>query len=213
MLGRAMFIFIYIAVLHISSCAALRIKPLPSIDMSALSLEDFDATYNNELPLIIRGSTTCPNNLDFTNIHQYCKGNVPLSFVHTKSESNDTWAGLMAGENKHSIDFTAFVRSMGSSDSLRFMFDLPMSEVCPSLPRHVTIPHFVNVFTSQFLFRHISTSGDVDNSTEWKKYCPRLPFFNMYLAEAGFQTNLHIDALHSAFSKNGAFFFCFFTSS
>ena len=189
----------------------LNIVPLPKYDVNELSLHEFDTIYNDKLPVIIRGSTACPMNLDFTNIHDHCKGGeVPLSFVHTKyqttSESNNEtyWAGLVSGDNEQTIDFGTFVDSMGTSNSEpRFMFDLPMAHFCPSLPSRIHIPpHFVNIFTSQFLWRHLSdvkSKVDDNNSTEWRKYCPRLPFFNMYLAEGGFETDLHIDAMHSAF--------------
>ena len=81
---------------------------MPKYNVNELSLHDFDTIYNDKLPVIIRGSTACPTNLDFTNIHDHCKGGeVPLSFVHTKyqttSESNNEtyWAGLVSGDNEN----------------------------------------------------------------------------------------------------------------
>jgi len=200
-------------------CSTLTIKQLPKHNVEDFTVDEFDAVYNDKLPLIIQGSTACPANLDFNNIHQYCKGQIPQNFVHTKyesvdnGESNNTyWAGLVAGEKDQKVNFEAFVQTMGTSDdnTLRFMFDLPMAEICPTLPRQVRIPpHFVNIFASHFLWRHLNdiesrgTEEEImshnSNNTGWERYCPRLPFFNMYLAEGGFQTDLHIDAMHSAF--------------
>lgn len=182
-------------------CRSLNIKPLPKHNVADLPLDTFDSIYNDKLPVIIRGSSACPRDFNFSNIHQFCKGQIPLSFVHTKSKSNEThWAGLMAGDIQETIDFETFVGTMGTTDDLRFMFDLPMVEVCPTLPPQVQIPpHFVNMFSSHFLYRHLSDETNKNDSAEWKRLCPKLPFFNMYLAEGGFETDLHIDAMHSAF--------------
>lgn len=201
-------------------CSTLTIKQLPKHNVEDITVDEFDAVYNDKLPLIIQKTTACPANLDFNNIHQYCKGQIPQNFVHTKYESVDNgesnitahWAGLVAGEKDQRVNFETFVQTMGTSDdnTLRFMFDLPMAEICPTLPRQVRIPpHFVNIFASHFLWRHLddiksrSTEAEImshnSNNTGWERYCPRLPFFNMYLAEGGFQTDLHIDAMHSAF--------------
>lgn len=188
-------------------CRALEVLPLPKFSVDSLSLEQFDEVYLDKLPVIISGSTACPKDVDFTNIHDVCVGKLPGNFVHTKftkaqQETNETyWAGLKAGAVEETVDFGSFVREMGTKEELRFMFDLPMVEICPSLPPKIRIPpHFVSIFSSHFMYRHLSKDYKTKNSKyEWKKLCPKLPFFNMYLAEGGFETDLHIDSLHSAF--------------
>jgi hypothetical protein len=189
---------------------ALRTQPLPKINVGQLSLEEFDSVYLDQKPIIIRGSTACPADLELSTIHRHCEGSIPGNYVHTKCQpttststaertNNEThWAGLKAGSNEETVDFGAFVHSMGSSEDLRFMFDIPMVEICPTLPREIRIPpHFVNMFASHFQYRHLAEEMEEDDDP--KGLCTRLPFFNMYLAEAGFHTDLHIDSYHTAF--------------
>lgn len=181
------------------SCRALKIQPLPKFHVESLSLEDFDSVYLDKLPVVLKGATACPSGLDFSNAHNVCQGTIPGNFVHTKETKESIWAGLKAGEIEDMVDFESFLDEMGKGEALRFMFDLPMVEICPSLPPKVHIPpHFVNMFSSHFMYRHLKENEN-DNGHAWKGQCPRLPFFNMYLAEGGFQTDLHIDALHTAF--------------
>jgi hypothetical protein len=153
------------------------------------------------------GATACPNHLNFDTISHVCKGSVTGNYLRTQgdrtsssSENNLNWAGLApAGSEQDTIDLLDFVRSMGnnhnSSDDqqqLRFLFDVPLVELCPTLLKDIFIPpHFVNRAASQFLYRHLSDE-DIGK-------CESAPFFNMYLAEEGFETNLHVDAAHTAF--------------
>ena len=184
-----------------SSCQGMVVQPIPRHHVDSLSIEEFDSIYLDRMPLIVQGSTACPAEVDLSSIHDYCRGDIhiPGSLIHTKTKNGSEWAGLKAGSRNETVDFGDFVRSMGSSDKLRFIFDLPMVEICPKLPQHIRIPRqFVNIFSSHFQYRHLASAYQ-EGSPEWKRLCPKLPFFNMYLAEQGFETDLHVDAMHSSF--------------
>jgi hypothetical protein len=217
-------------------CQALRIEPLPKVHVDQLSLDDFDSMYlNQNKPIIIRGSTACPADLTLSTIARHCQGSVgiPGNYVHTMfttttnnkeaqqnttsttthSHSHSHWAGLKAGPSDDLVQLDAFVQSMGrsSEDELRFMFDIPIMELCPRLSRAVRLPPpLLNIFASHFQYRHLqyeqqqhninnNNNGEDAGTNSSKGICTRLPFFNMYLAEAGFATDLHIDSLHTAF--------------
>merc|ERR1712139_689631 len=75
------------------------------------------------------------------------------------------------------------------------MFDVPLASYCPSGMSAIQIPrHFSKVFATQWRWRHLS---DADGQK-----CADLPMYNLYLAEAGFRTNLHVDAHHTAFTAS-----------
>ena len=171
---------------------ALTIKDLPKIHVDSLSIDDFDTLYLDQQPIILEGVTTCPASLDLQNIGEHCNGAVRGNYIRTRSRSSPEWAGLQQGNADETVNFLEYVHSMGTNDELRFMFDVPMLEICPSLLPEVRLPpHFVNAFASQHLRRHLSDDDPAK--------CQTTPFFNMYLAEAGFETDLHIDAAHTAF--------------
>ena len=104
-----------------------------------------------------------------------------------------------------------------------------MAEICPEMMSDVMIPgHFVSVFANQNKYRKtksVSSSSpteklrgnsihnditkmtseslrenqELDDELSIDDVCTDLPFYNMYLAEDSFQTDLHIDAHHSSF--------------
>jgi hypothetical protein len=174
-------------------CLGMTIEPLRKVHVSELSVEEFDSAYLDKRPVIITGATACPGDFNFSNIHQYCDGHVPGSYIRTKSRGSGEWAGLKAGDEQEDVDFLEFASSMGTGEGeLRYMFDVSMVEQCPSLLNNVRIPpQFVDSFASQFLWRHLEESDP--------RKCDNAPFFNMYLAEGGFETDLHIDSAHTAF--------------
>ena len=183
---------------------AMTIKPLPKIHVDSLSPQTFDAVYLDKAPVILVGSsnaiaTACPaEKLQLSKIEQSCSGWVQGKYVktHIKAATNkgeEEWAGLKDGSNEK-VDFLHFIQGMGKQQSgspPRYMFDVPMRNLCPSLLTSIHIPpQFVGIFESQFLWRHFKD----DNQK-----CAEMPFMNMYLAEAGFETDLHIDSANTAF--------------
>lgn len=236
-----MHVFLPIILLALLSCIgntctnAFKIEPLPKAHVDQLTISDFKSIYLDSKPIILTGTTACPTKLDFENIHQYCRGNIPGNYVNKKSKSKreSKWAGLEEGDKRRIIDFNQWVDEMGSGkDQPEFMFDVPMAEVCPTLMSDVMIPgHFVGVFASQYKYRrgksynsdqlqlrgkaNANTDGEMNNHNhnhnhkheeiemeidmDMSDICTDLPFYNMYLAEESFQTDLHIDAGHSAF--------------
>lgn len=112
------------------------------------------------------------------------------------------------------------------NESPEFLFDVPMVEICPSFYGKISIPaHFIGKFASQFKHRKTNkrkskssrmkqsdglrktkeseNSKDQNNNIDSQKIlnelCTNLPFFNIYMAEKSFQTDLHIDAGHTSF--------------
>lgn len=174
------------------------VEPLPKVHVDDLPPAQFDAIYLDQLPVIITGTTTCPTQLsDFQHIDQHCSGWIPGNYVKTKARDGGEaeWAGFSkpSGFNEN-IDFLKFVKSMDHSNELspRFMFDVSMVDLCPQLLSHIHVsPQFVGIFASQFLW-HQYRDDDVHK-------CSNMPFMNMYLAETGFETDLHIDSAHTAF--------------
>jgi len=179
--------------LVLSAGAGARILPIPRVHVDQLSVEEFDATYLEKLPIIITGVSTCPANVGFQNLGKYCGGFMDSRMIKVKTNKSE-WAGLEGGTDE-SMPFMDFIDSMGKAPVLRYVFDLQITVNCPSLLSNVHVPaHFTKVFARQWLTRHMRE----DNHRK----CERLPFYNMYLAEAGFQTNLHIDSGHTAFTAS-----------
>ena len=176
-------------------CSGLTIEPLPRVHVDDLSNEDFDSLFLDRLPVVLSGTTACPKDLSFSHLEEHCDGSVPGQYVHTKDRGGGRqWAGMKPGDESETVGFVDFARSMGATpgEEPRFMFDIDMVDVCPSLLGEVQIPpQLVNIFASQFLWRHLPDSDP--------RKCRELPFFNLYLAEDGFQTDLHIDMTHTAF--------------
>ncbi len=202
---------------------AYELQPLPKIDVSNLSTQSFDETYLDKLPLILSGVSICPPRMDFKTVQKECHGKIPLNYVHKKSVTEGAWAGLKAGDKNQIIDFNEWVLHMGKKTSTRqsddkdpqFLFDVPMVEICPNLYGNVSIPaHFIGKFSSQFQYRKFNSvmeqqadgglrkakdASQDDKSKVLNELCTDLPFFNIYMAEESFQTDLHIDAGHTSF--------------
>eukprot|EP00814_Leptocylindrus_danicus_P003859 CAMPEP_0116011306 /NCGR_PEP_ID=MMETSP0321-20121206/4496_1 /TAXON_ID=163516 /ORGANISM="Leptocylindrus danicus var. danicus, Strain B650" /LENGTH=478 /DNA_ID=CAMNT_0003480527 /DNA_START=45 /DNA_END=1479 /DNA_ORIENTATION=+ len=175
----------------------MMVEPLPKVHVDDLK-DQFDEMYLDQLPVIITGTTACPGQLsDFQHINRHCGGWVPGNYVKTKANNANEaqWAGFNKATGfDEKIDFLNFVESMGRSDDIspRFMFDVSMVDICPQLLPHILLPpQFVGIFASQYLW-HRYEDDDV-------RKCSNMPFMNMYLAEAGFETDLHIDSAHTAF--------------
>lgn len=173
-----------------------RIVQLPRFHVDALSPEEFDKLYLDKEPVILSGATTCPKGLTVDTIGTFCHGNVK-HYIQSKNAINDTgsWAGLKRHPSREDVDIAEFVRGMGSAQDLRFVFDLPMYKICPSLVPNVMLPpHFVRTFIPQSEQRSIPS---------WSpKKCIKLPFYNVYMAEAGFESDLHVDRGHTAFTAS-----------
>ena len=213
---------IYLLVLQLSH-GVLTFEPLPKVHVNELSISDFETNYLNKKPIILTGTTACPTKLDFSNIHDYCRGEIPGSYINKKSTQESKWAGLEEGDKRKSVNFNEWVDDMGSGkEEPEFLFDVPMAELCPTLMSEVMIPgHFVGIFASQYKYRKSQSSAEqlrgnanvkaessiqadaaaaaANESVGISNLCYNLPFYNMYLAEDSFQTDLHIDAGHTAF--------------
>jgi len=173
-----------------------KVVPISRFHVDALSPEAFDELYLDKLPVILSGTSTCPRGLTVDTIGTVCHGDVK-HYVRYKNAANDTgsWAGLKRRPSQDALDIADFARGMGSSEHLRFVFDLPMYKICPSLVPNVMLPpHFVRTFIPQSEQRGMSS---------WSpKKCINLPFYNVYMAEAGFESDLHVDRGHTAFTAS-----------
>lgn len=200
----------------LTSCQGFQIEPIHVInvqDLSRDSLEDFDNYYLNRKPIILSGTTVCPVGLDFHHIRQYCvDANIPGNYIHRKSQSENKWAGLKPGDRYDHVNFYDWVdavmkrkRNYDRHDGPEFLFDAPMAELCPELMRDVMIPgHLMGVFASQYKYRNTNPVKQEKNQADMEHIpigdiCTDMPFYNMYLAQESFQTDLHIDAGHSSF--------------
>lgn len=175
---------------------AALVVPIPRVRVDTLSVQDFDEKYLDREPVILEGASTCPANIASSEaLGPHCTGDIGRH-VHVKTKQNETaWAGLKTSFDGLDIDIVDFVKSMGKSDELRYVFDLQMTKVCPSLIPKVQLPaHLTNTFLGQFAERH---KWDFEPSK-----CLKTPFYNMYFAEAGFETDLHVDAHHTSFSAS-----------
>ena len=193
------------------------IVELPKVNIHDITIDEFQSVYLDKFPIILTGVTTCPSKLDFTNIHHHCKGggsSIPGNYVNTKKSNSTSWAGLEEGDSQNRIDFHQWVDNMGNNnnanDEPQFLFDIPMAEICPTLLEKITIPsHFVGIFSSQFQYfqskkenqkqQQQKQQQQQEEDTTMDDICPQLPFYNMYLAEEKFETELHIDSTHSSF--------------
>ena len=235
---------------------SFQFEEITKVHMNDLSTSDFETKYLNQKPIILTGTTACPNRLNFENIHDYCKGKnrIPGNYIHTKmsfvdrketNKNENIWAGLKEGNKSQHIPFLTWVKSMKEDEEMdkdpEFAFDLPMAELCPALMSQVYIPkHFVGIFANQYTHRYErylakknsqrrkhkngpktteqlrgnsideideinldhhnrSMNDKLDDDIDMNEICANLPFYNMYLADKFFQTDLHIDAFHSAF--------------
>eukprot|EP00978_Attheya_sp_CCMP212_P002239 scaffold4592_cov56-Attheya_sp.AAC.4 len=52
--------------------SGMTIEPLDKIHVDELSLQDFDAIYLDQRPVILVGATACPNQLNFETIPHVC---------------------------------------------------------------------------------------------------------------------------------------------
>lgn len=219
----AILIAFLIKAVHINSNAkAFDLQSLPRIHVSDLSTQTFDEAFLDKKPLILAGTTICPTGMDFSTLQTHCRGNIPSNYVHTKSKTKSVWAGLQAGDKKQMIDFNEWSKHMQKGDNEsddedpQFLFDVPMVEICPYFYGKVSIPeHFIGTFASQFQHRKANVKRSeslrkgketdlMDDSKETdtellNELCTNLPFFNIYMAEKSFQTDLHIDAGHTSF--------------
>ncbi len=182
----------------------VNIAELPKVNIHDISVDEFQSVYLDKFPIILTGVTTCPSNLDFTNIHHHCSGSIPGNYVNTKKSNSTSWAGLVEGDNQNMIDFREWVDNMGhNAEEPQFLFDIPMAEICPALLEKITIPsHFVGIFSSQFQCfqsKQNKHATEQEGDITMDDICPQLPFYNIYLAEEKFQTELHIDSTHSSF--------------
>merc|ERR1719174_277333 len=109
--------------------------------------------------------------------------------------NDDMWAGMKG--SAEDVDIVEYAEGMGVSNEteLRFMFDVPLASFCPSALTTIRIPsHFSKIFAHQWKWRHM-------DDREGSK-CADIPFYNLYLAEAGFRTNLHVDGKHTSFTAS-----------
>uniref|UniRef100_A0A7S4MKJ7 JmjC domain-containing protein n=1 Tax=Odontella aurita TaxID=265563 RepID=A0A7S4MKJ7_9STRA len=186
----------------------MTIKPLPKVHVNEITPKQFDDIFLDRLPVIITGTTACPAELDLDTLEQHCGGWVPGNYVKVQADPEDEeekgeWAGLEdAGDPDERVDLLEFARRMGPRSRgevdadidapPRYMFDVSMTNLCPSLLRDVRVPsHFVGAFASQYLWRRYERDDP--------RKCSNMPFMNLYLAEKWFETDLHIDSAHTSF--------------
>eukprot|EP00930_Biecheleria_cincta_P009893 TRINITY_DN111778_c0_g1_i1.p1 TRINITY_DN111778_c0_g1~~TRINITY_DN111778_c0_g1_i1.p1 ORF type:complete len:395 (-),score=40.44 TRINITY_DN111778_c0_g1_i1:102-1286(-) len=154
-----------------------------------LSLEEFEARYLNKAPVVISGISICPDSVQLDNLGDYCSGTWQI-MVETEGGEND-WAGLQA---KNAIPARTFIAQMSSVPDNkrkkkrkrpRYAFDVNMYQHCAQLPQWMFVPgHASKVLMNQW-------------AGHWSQ-C-QLPNMNLYLAERGMRTNLHVDDHHTNF--------------
>jgi len=205
----ALKILMFRAVAQPSSSSAASFEKLPRRNASDLSTEEFDAVYLDRIPVVLTGTTACPPGLNFSSICDggICQGKVPVEYVHG-ADTAGRWGGLSDGDEHgrgHYVDFAEWAREMRHDTSdPQYMFDVPMAEVCPALLGDVALPpHLTDAFASQYVYQtvreEVPPGGGGATADPPRDLCAELPCYNMYLAEDGFWSEMHIDAGHSAF--------------
>ena len=187
--------------LFLTIAHGMRVLPIPRFHVDSLSVADFDTYFLDDEPVILAGTSVCPDGATLATVAANCSGPLHAEGLWTQGSG---WAGMQQSEGDQGGDqgraqepmhIQEFVSSMGTTPQKRYAFDLKVREYCHSFLTSIRLPaHFVNVFRSQWEV--------ADRPENHEDRCGNLPMYNLYLAEAGFRTQLHTDFAHTAFAAS-----------
>jgi len=173
---------VFALTLAVQYAAAAQVIPISRQYAADLSYEEFDASFLDRAPVIIKGASICPRGIQLHNVASHC--NNKRRFRMSVQGQENKWAGLTR-LRKPGLSISDFISSMGTSGLPRYLFDINTFEVCPVLMDKVRIPaHVSAVFMHQW-------------AGEWEECM--LGHFNLFVTEQGFRTNLHNDHQNYAF--------------
>lgn len=174
---------------------AFEIVPIPRFDVNELSVEEFDKRFLSKEPVILTGVSTCPSGISFNESKKYCWGKIGKKVRMKISPNESEWAGLKQADVDSEMQIGEFIDRMGSFSNPHFAFDVQLPSFCPAFVSKVHLPaHFATVFEAHWRERHMW-------SLDYRK-CVDMPFYNSYLADAGFETDMHIDNGHTSFTAS-----------